>query len=129
MRADFDMYPVIFPPDTEAPPFDLGYRDLSAALGVERFFGPIFASLFYNFQTNFPFTYRGDSLGWFTELYLQRMRRLEAATATVVALGAACDQLRPASLTVETDDLVIRDAAHTFGRTRGVSVDTRGGPV
>jgi outer membrane protein assembly factor BamA len=70
LRADFDMYPVIFPPETEAPPFDLGYRDLSAAFGVERFFGPLFASLFYNFQTNFPFTYRGDLPNGFKDVVL-----------------------------------------------------------
>ena len=75
------------------------------------------------------FTYRGDSLWWFTELYLQRMRRLETATATLIALNAARDQHGPASLVIETDDLVVRDVAHTFGRTRDLPVETRGRPI
>jgi hypothetical protein len=37
------------------------------------------------------FTYRRDSLWWFTELYLHKMRRLDAAVETVLALGAAHD--------------------------------------
>ena len=38
------------------------------------------------------FIYRGESLWWFTELYLQKMRRLDAAVLTVVALDAACER-------------------------------------
>ena len=34
------------------------------------------------------FTFRGDSLWWFTELYLQKMRRLDTAVAGVLALEA-----------------------------------------
>jgi len=34
------------------------------------------------------FTYRGDSLWWFTELYLHKMRQLETAVVTVLALDA-----------------------------------------
>ena len=34
------------------------------------------------------FTYRGDSLWWFTELYLHKMRRLDVAVSTVLALEA-----------------------------------------
>ena len=35
------------------------------------------------------FLYRGDSLWWFTELYLHKMRRLDTAVATVLALETA----------------------------------------
>ena len=34
------------------------------------------------------FTYRGDSLWWFTELYLHKMRRLDTAVAVTLALEA-----------------------------------------
>jgi len=72
------------------------------------------------------FSYRQDSLWWFTELYLHKARRLEAAISTVLALEAAREQHGPASIVLETDDLVVRDAAHTFGRTHQVPVETRG---
>ena len=35
------------------------------------------------------FTYRGDSLWWFTELYLHKMRRIDTALSVVHALDAA----------------------------------------
>ena len=75
------------------------------------------------------FRYRDDSLWWFTELYLQKMRRLETALATVVALDAARRQHAPSRIAIETDDLVIRDAVHTFGRAHRLPVETRGGSV
>ena len=62
------------------------------------------------------FTYRGDSLWWFTELYLARTRRLETALATLLALDAARVQHAPSRIAIETDDLVIRDATHAYGR-------------
>ena len=71
------------------------------------------------------FTYRRDSLWWFTELYLHKMRRLDAAVETVLALGAARD-LGAGSLTVDTPDPAVRDAAAAFGRARGVPIEVRG---
>src|SRR5882724_7150695 len=41
------------------------------------------------------FTYRGDSLWWFTELYLHKMRQLEEAVSVVLALDAAASQHAP----------------------------------
>ncbi len=72
------------------------------------------------------FTYRGDSLWWFTELYLQKKRRLDTAVATVLALDAARDTHDPARLAIETDDAVVRDAAAAFGAARGLPVDVTG---
>jgi outer membrane protein insertion porin family/translocation and assembly module TamA len=58
IRAEFNMYPVIYPADNTAPStYVLGYRDLGTGFGLERFFGPFFAGLNYNFQTSFPFGY------------------------------------------------------------------------
>ena len=46
------------------------------------------------------FTYRGDSLWWFTELYLHKMRRLERAAATIFALEAARERYSPARIEI-----------------------------
>jgi hypothetical protein len=75
------------------------------------------------------FTYRGDSLWWFTELYLHKGRRLDSAVSATLALDAARDQHAPARLIVETDDLVVQHVAEAFGRARGVSVEIRGTAV
>ncbi len=69
------------------------------------------------------FTYRGDSLWWFTELYLHKMRRLDAAVRTVLALDAACEALDPSRLEIATRDATVRAAARAFGRARTVPVD------
>ncbi len=72
------------------------------------------------------FTYRGDSLWWFTELYLHKMKKLDRAVAVTLALDAARERYAPARLVVDTADLVTRDAAHALGRARGLPVETRG---
>jgi hypothetical protein len=72
------------------------------------------------------FTYRGDSLWWFTELYLQKKRRLETAVTTVLALDAARDLHDPARFVIETSDAVVREAAAAFGAARGLPVDISG---
>ncbi|MCC7008735.1 MAG: hypothetical protein IT184_07955 [Acidobacteria bacterium] len=72
------------------------------------------------------FTYRGDSLWWFTELYLHKMRHLERAAGAVIALDAAIADFAPASITVETSSRVVRDAARAVARARGVPVKVTG---
>lgn len=61
LRGEANIYPVLLSPqyDEDAP--ILGYRELKGALGVDRMFarGKVYASLFYNLQTSYPFTYRG----------------------------------------------------------------------
>jgi hypothetical protein len=69
------------------------------------------------------FLYRGDSLWWFTELYLHKMRRLDAAIAATLALDAATARHAPARLIVDTGDAAVREAAIAFGRARGLPVD------
>jgi hypothetical protein len=71
------------------------------------------------------FTYRQDSLWWFTELYLHKMRRLDAAVETVLALDAA-HAAAAGTLVVETRDPAVREATLAFGRARGVSVEVCG---
>jgi hypothetical protein len=72
------------------------------------------------------FTYRGDSLWWFTELYLHKMKKLDRAVAVTLALDEARERYTPSRIVVDTADLVTRDAAHALGRARGVPVETRG---
>ena len=72
------------------------------------------------------FHYRGDSLWWFTELYLHKMRRLDTAVAVILALDAARDAEAPARVVVHTDDYAAREAAAAFGAARRVPVEVRG---
>lgn len=72
------------------------------------------------------FHYRGDSLWWFTELYLQKMRRLDTAVTMLVALDAAREAHAPSRIIVETDDYAAAAAARAFGSAREVSIDVRG---
>jgi outer membrane protein assembly factor BamA len=74
LRAEINVYPVLLystddetaaptdpptdpPADSEASDTVLGYLDLTAGYGFDRSFGPLFASLSYNFQNSYPFTY------------------------------------------------------------------------
>ena len=72
------------------------------------------------------FTYREDSLWWFTELYLHKVRHLEEAIATIVALDRACRTLEPARLEVEAETPTALAAAQAFSRARGVPVTATG---
>jgi hypothetical protein len=73
------------------------------------------------------FTYRGDSLWWFTELYLHKMRRFEAAVATIAALEAAFEQHQPARMVVASGTAAVRDAARAFGSARKLAIEIQGG--
>jgi hypothetical protein len=72
------------------------------------------------------FTYRGDSLWWFTELYLHKMRRLDTAVEAALALDAAVEAESPASLAVTSSDAVVRHVATAFGAARRLPVDVQG---
>ena len=72
------------------------------------------------------FTYRGDSLWWFTELYLHKMRRLDEAVAVLMALERACDTDSPVRLTVHTDSPLVRDTSTAFATQRGLALDVVG---
>ncbi len=72
------------------------------------------------------FTYRDDSLWWFTELYLHKMRRLDTAVATILALEAARDEHHPTRLVVRSPDPVVRDAVTAFGRAHGLATELAG---
>ncbi len=72
------------------------------------------------------FRYRHDSLWWFTELYLHKMRQLDAGVRTVLALEAARAEHQPTRLTVASADPAVRDAAVAFGQSHGVPVELAG---
>ena len=72
------------------------------------------------------FRYRDDSLWWFTELYLQKMRQLDQAVLTVVALDNAVEQYAPARLAIRAASVATAWAARAFGAARGLPVDLRG---
>jgi len=72
------------------------------------------------------FTYRNDSLWWFTELYLHKMRRLDVAMETVHALETARDAHEPARIRVDSDEAAVHAAARAFGRAHHVPVDVAG---
>ena len=73
------------------------------------------------------FSYRGGSLWWFTELYLHKMRRLESAVETILALDHA-RAAGAAGFVVETRDEASRQAAAAFGVARGIPVSFEGVP-
>ena len=62
------------------------------------------------------FRYRSDSLWWFTELYLHKMRQLDTAIATVLALESVREDQSPTRMTVHSPDPTVRAAAEAFGR-------------
>jgi len=72
------------------------------------------------------FTYRGDSLWWFTELYLHKVRHLEEAVATIVALDRACQTFQPERIAVDAETSATVSAAEAFGRARRLPVTTTG---
>ncbi len=72
------------------------------------------------------FTYRDDSLWWFTEIYLHKMRRLDQAASVVMALEQACEAESPAGLSVHTDSAVVRDASRAFAASARLALRTGG---
>src|SRR5438045_3501865 len=69
------------------------------------------------------FTYRGDSLWWFTELYLHKMRRIDAAISTILALESLNAAHQPTRITIDSSDRAVRAAARAFAAASGVPVD------
>jgi len=59
VRGGFNLYPVLFE-DQLISDTVLGYRDLTSGVGLDRPFGPLYTSVFYNFTTSFPFAYGGS---------------------------------------------------------------------
>ena len=74
------------------------------------------------------FTFRGDSLWWFTELYLHKMRRLDTAVETVIALDLARERHAPAAIALHSSNPTVHEAARAWGNARRVRVALTGSP-
>ena len=72
------------------------------------------------------FTYRGDSWWWFTELYLQKMRRMDTALLTVRVLDDVRAEDGPARLVLSGADAAMAAAARAWSAARGVPVELPG---
>ena len=72
------------------------------------------------------FTVRGDSLWWFTELYLHREQVILDIHRAHAALAALIETERPAAIQVSSVSPVVRFVAPLIGRARGIRA---GSPV
>jgi outer membrane protein insertion porin family/translocation and assembly module TamA len=66
VSAEYNVFPVLYPIPADENPHDepvLGYNEVRASIGVERAFFSHHLTLTpdYNWQANFPFSYRGDA--------------------------------------------------------------------
>ena len=68
------------------------------------------------------FLFRGDSLWWFTELYLHKMRRLDTAVSVILALESVCAGDGAVRLDVDSADEAVRQSATAFAIARGIRV-------
>ena len=65
------------------------------------------------------FTFRGDSLWWFTELYLHKEQVLLTLFRTIAALQRVIEQERPIQIDVSASGPIVRDLArHAAGPRR-----------
>jgi hypothetical protein len=71
------------------------------------------------------FRYRGDSLWWFAEVYLHRMRVVHAIHRAILAVDAALARERPRAVRVVTRDPVVRHVAAEICRRDSVPCDTQ----
>lgn len=72
------------------------------------------------------FLYRGDSLWWFTELYLHKMKRVDTAVSVILALEAIKAEHQPVRMSFDTTDPVMRAAARAFAQASGTAIDVNG---
>ncbi len=72
------------------------------------------------------FIYGDDSLWWFTEIYLHKMKRLDMAVSVILALEQACDAQATVGLAIETSQAAARDAAIAFSAIRGLPLEVIG---
>lgn len=71
------------------------------------------------------FRYRGDSLWWFVEVYLHRMRVVHAIHRAILAVDAALARERPSAVRVVTHDPVVRHVVAEICRRESIPCDGR----
>jgi hypothetical protein len=69
------------------------------------------------------FTYRGDSLWWFTELYLHKRQVVLSIFRTVGALGRLIDREHPESIAIEGADRITAALARQIAAARNISFE------
>ncbi len=69
------------------------------------------------------FTYRGDSLWWFAEIYLHRMRAVSRAHRVVAALERLAAEDPTARWFLTGADGVVGNAAHAVAARRGIAIE------
>ena len=74
------------------------------------------------------FTYRGDSLWWFAELFLHKEDQVARWMMATTALRCAFSGHDPRSATIVSNQPWLSHLASEAGRTSGVSVDVQGTP-
>jgi hypothetical protein len=70
------------------------------------------------------FTYRGDSLWWFAEIYLHKQQVVHRIFRTLAALDALVERERPDSVGVADGDRLLRFLATRFAASRGIRCTT-----
>jgi hypothetical protein len=70
------------------------------------------------------FTYRGDSLWWFTEIYLHKQQVVHRIFRTLAALDALVERERPDSIGVADGDRLLRLLVPRFAASRGIRCTT-----
>ena len=71
------------------------------------------------------FTVRGDSLWWFSEIYLHKQRAILDSFRTILATEALIDRERPKTLQVTEGSTLIRDLVPQVAAARRVTTDPR----
>lgn len=66
------------------------------------------------------FTYRGDSLWWFTELYLHKTQTVEKLFRVILAVEQLLDRERPEAIGIVSGDRLVRGVVPQIARIRGV---------
>ena len=69
------------------------------------------------------FTLRGDSLWWFTELYLHKQQTMLNVFRTIAALQAMHAREQPRHVRIEQGGMILRTLAPQFGRKTGVTYE------
>jgi hypothetical protein len=71
------------------------------------------------------FTARGDSLWWFSEIYLHKERAVLDTFRTILATEALIAREQPRSLEVTSGSVIVRDIVAQMAAARGVSAPPR----
>jgi hypothetical protein len=69
------------------------------------------------------FTLRGDSLWWFTELYLHKQQTMLNVFRTIAALGTLHAREQPRHIRIEQGGAILRTLAPQFGHKMGVKYE------